>query len=218
MKNKLIAIEGLDGSGKNTQTQLLHNSIEDSIVIDYPNYSNRSSELVKMYLKGKIDNDPFNVNPYLASTFYACDRAITLNNWIDDYNNGKPIIANRYIGSNIIHQMIKLPEREWNNFIDWCIDLECKKFKLPYPIKTFFLKVSPNISQELLKKRYTTNGIYDETKKDIHENNLQYLEKCMKSAMFASYILRWEIIECDDGNTMYSSEEIHKQIIRRYYL
>lgn len=214
MEKKLIVIEGLDGSGKNTQTQLLHNAIKDSIIIDYPNYHNRSSELVKMYLDGEIDEDPFNVNPYLASTFYACDRGITLNDWIDNYNNGKTIIANRYIGSNIIHQMVKLPEKEWNDFIDWCIDIECNKFKLPYPTKTFYLKVSRNISEELLKKRYTVNGVYDETKKDIHEKNSQYLEKCMKSAMFASYRLRWEMIECDDGNIIYTPEEIHNKIMR----
>lgn len=214
MDKKLIVIEGLDGSGKNTQSQLLHNSIKDSVIIDYPNYNNRSCELVKMYLNGEIDEDPFNVNPYLASTFYACDRAITLNDWIDKYNNGNTIIANRYIGSNIIHQMVKLPKNEWNNFIDWCIDLECHKFKLPYPTKVFFLKVSRNISEELLRKRYTVNGVYDESKKDIHEKNTQYLEKCTESAMYAAYRMHWEVIECDNGESIYTPEEIHNKIMR----
>lgn len=215
MDKKLIVIEGLDGSGKNTQTQLLHNAIKDSVIIDYPNYNNRSCELVKMYLNGEIDEDPFNVNPYLASTFYACDRAITLNDWIDKYNNGNTIIANRYIGSNIIHQMVKLPKNEWNDFIDWCIDLECNKFKLPYPTKVFFLKVSPKISEILLRKRYTVNGVYDESKKDIHEKNIQYLEKCTESAMYAAYKMHWEVIECSNGLfTIYTPEEIHNMIMR----
>lgn len=214
MNKKLIVIEGLDGSGKNTQAQLLHKAIDNSIIIDYPNYSSRSSELVKLYLEGEIDKNPFNVNPYLASMFYACDRGIGLKDWIDNYNNGNTIIANRYIGSNFIHQMIKLPENEWDKFIDWCIDIEVNKFNLPYPTKTFFLKVSRNVSEGLLRKRYTVNGVYDETKKDIHEKDSQYLEKCMKSAMYTSKKCNWNIIECDDGNTIYTPEEIHNKIMR----
>lgn len=210
---RLIVIDGIDGCGKKTQVELLQSYLKDSILIDYPNYDSRSSELVKMYLNGEIDKDPYNINPYLASTFYACDRAINLKNWIDDYNNDKYIIANRYSSSNIIHQTSKLPKNEWDTFINWCNDLEYNRFKIPKPDIVLFLDLPLSISEELMKKRYTTNGIYDESKKDIHENNLNYLKDCKEVAKYVINKLHWITIHCADENgNLKSIEEIHNEI------
>ena len=76
MKGKLIVIEGLDGSGKSTQIELLKSKLNGKQVhqIKLPDYDSPSSTLVKMYLHGEFGKEPGDVNAYAASAFYAVDR------------------------------------------------------------------------------------------------------------------------------------------------
>ena len=78
MKSKIIVIEGLDGSGKATQTKILAEKLESRGLkvrkLEFPDYSNPSSALVKMYLGGEFGSKPEDVNAYAASAFYAVDR------------------------------------------------------------------------------------------------------------------------------------------------
>ena len=108
MAGKLIVIEGLDGSGKATQTQKLYDVLkskgENVIKVSFPDYDSDSSALVKMYLRGEFGTDPDAVNPYAASSFYAVDRfASYAKNWREFYLNGGIVIADRYTTSNAIH-------------------------------------------------------------------------------------------------------------------
>ena len=110
---KLIIIEGLDGCGKSTQTQLLENFFKDSNVdykkIKLPDYDSPSSTLVKMYLAGEFGKNASDVNAYAAGSFYAVDRfASYVLNWKKDYDNGTVILADRYATSNSIYQMEKI--------------------------------------------------------------------------------------------------------------
>ena len=92
MENKsiIINIEGIDGSGKTSQVELLHKDIKNSIVLDYPDYNKESSALVKMYLDGRISQDPKGVNPYIASMTYALDRSVSyIKDWKELYQSGK---------------------------------------------------------------------------------------------------------------------------------
>ena len=78
MNGKLIVLEGIDGSGKATQSGLLEahliKSGKDVMHISFPDYGSPSSALVKMYLGSQFGADPRGVNPYVASSFYAVDR------------------------------------------------------------------------------------------------------------------------------------------------
>ena len=121
---KMIVIEGLDGSGKGTQATLLLENLKksgrDAFAIDLPNYSDDSSALVRMYLRGEMGRHPGDVNAYAASTFFAVDRYASFKKfWGNEYDGGKIIVANRYTTSNACHQMTKLPEAEWDPFLDW---------------------------------------------------------------------------------------------------
>ena len=75
---KLICIEAGDGSGKETQTNKLFERLQNQNYnvrkISFPNYASESSALIKMYLRGDFGSKPDDVNPYVASTFYAADR------------------------------------------------------------------------------------------------------------------------------------------------
>ena len=219
MSGKLIVIEGLDGSGKATQAQKLLETLEarDERVmkVSFPDYDSNSSALVKMYLAGEFGTDPNAVNPYAASSFYAVDRfASYTKNWKDFFLSGGAVIADRYTTSNAIHQCAKLPDQEWNGFIKWLFHYEYELLGIPAPFRTVYLRVDPEVSQKLMTGRY--HG--DEAKKDIHEANLAYLKRSRQAADFCAKTLGWSVIECTDGSSMKSIDEIHKEILQTIQL
>ena len=118
MKGRLIVIEGLDGSGKSTQENLLKTKLANLGIkvnfIKLPNYDDPACELVKMYLAGRFGDKPSDVNAYAASTFFAVDRYVSYNcYWKEKYLNGEIFLADRYTTSNACHQMTKLDESMW---------------------------------------------------------------------------------------------------------
>ena len=208
----LIVIEGLDGSGKGTQAKLLYDyalSRGRARQVTFPDYDSPSSSLVKMYLKGDFGKEAGDVNAYAASAFYAVDRFASYRmKWKDDYASGVPIISDRYVTSNIVYQLSKLPKTEWKAFVSWLEDLEYEKFGLPRPDRVIYLDVPPAISQRLLTERYAG----DTTKKDIHESDIHYLLHCRNCALYAAEHLNWTVLNCAEGDTLRSIEDIHHEI------
>lgn len=192
---RLIVLDGLDGSGKTTQFDILCSRLDSGRIkpISFPDYDKPSSTLVKMYLAGEFSHDLNDVNAYAASSFYAVDRYASYKlYWEKDYLSGTDIIAGRYVSSNAIHQMTKLDSSEWDNYLDWLTDYEYDKLKLPRADKVIFLDMPVEISQKLMSIRY--NG--DESRKDIHEGNVKYLLRCRQAALYASDKLGWAVIPC----------------------
>lgn len=215
MAQTLIVIEGLDGSGKSTQVELLKQRlIADNLPIKQiklPDYDDASSTLVKMYLNGEFGKKADDVNIYAASSFYAVDRfASYKRHWKDDYLSGTVIIADRYTTSNAVHQTVKLSEDEWDSYLSWLTDYEYNKMQIPKPDAVIFLDMPVDVSQRLMSKRYGGN----EGKKDIHEADVEYLKKCHKAAMFAAEKFGWSVIKCSDGENPLPVEEIGENIYR----
>lgn len=216
----LFVIEGLDGSGKATQTKLLWDALvkEGCAVrrITFPDYASDSSALVKMYLGGEFGGSPADVNPYAASSFYAVDRfASYQKDWKKDYENGNIILADRYVTSNMIYQLSKVEAEKKDAFIAWVEDYEYEKLVLPKPTATIYLDMKPEISQELMRQRYAG----DESKKDIHERNVEFLKDCRRNALYSAEKAGWNVICCYEGNTPKAMEQIHgevMEIVNRY--
>ena len=211
---KLIVIEGLDGSGKSTQLELLNENLIkkgiDTRSVSFPNYDSPSSTLVKMYLGGDFGKDPNDVNAFAASVFYTVDRYASFKtDWGEYYNNGGTIISGRYTTSNAVHQASKLPATQWEAFLSWLYDFEYNKIGIPKPDKVIFLDMPIEVSQKLLSKRY--NG--DENKKDIHESDTEYLNKCRKAALFTAEYSNWEIIPCAKDGEARSIEDIANDVL-----
>ena len=212
-KHNLIVIEGLDGSGKGTQTALLRDRIisEGYAVkqISFPNYSESSASLVKSYLSGEFGSSPDSVNAYAASSFYAVDRyAAYKKHWEADYLGGVNILADRYTTSNAVYQMTKLPKKEWDSYLEWLEDYEYRLLELPSPDKVIYLDMSPQVSQKLMSGRYSG----DESRKDIHEVNISFQEQCRRSALYSSERLGWNVISCSDGEMPCGIDEISDKI------
>lgn len=211
---KLIVLEGLDGSGKSTQLLKLEENLKaekvDIRTVSFPEYSEPSCEPVKMYLSGKFGNNPEDVSAYTASLFFAIDRYASFKlHWGEYYNNGGTVLSGRYTTSNCIHQMSKLPEEEWEQFLDWLYDLEYEKVKIPSPDVVFFLDMPLEVSNKLLSTRYEG----DESKRDIHESNANYLKMCRKAAYFAANKLGWMVVNCAKDGEPRTIEDIANEIL-----
>lgn len=211
-KGKIIVIEGLDGCGKSTQFELLKERFQDFRFITFPNYKSPSGEIITEYLSGKFAEESHERSSYSASTFYAVDRYISYKtDWGNDYKSGKNIISARYTTSNAIYQMTKLDKSLWHDYCKWLYDLEYNKMGIPKPDAVIFLDVPVEISQKLLSERY--NG--DESKKDIHEADMNYLKACRDSAIYASNhdSEKWVVINCCDDDKLKSIEDINAEIV-----
>lgn len=214
VKGKLIVIEGLDGSGKSTQIELLTKklqtlSCEKIKQIKLPDYESQSSSLVKMYLNGDFGKNPEDVNAYAASAFYAVDRFANFKTkWINDFENGAIIIADRYTTSNAYHQATKLPKEQWEQYFKWLEDFEYNKLGIPKPDAVVYLDMPVAVSQEMMTARY--DG--DERKKDIHEASVKYLNNCRDAAMVAAKTMGWHLINCAEEKRPRSIESIGKEI------
>lgn len=201
---KLYVLEGLDGSGKSTQFECLDKILGEKMIrhkaISFPDYCQPSSEPVKMYLGGQISQNADDVNAYAASSFYAVDRYISYKKfWEADYAAGKLILASRYVSSNAIYQMAKLPRDKWDGYLDWLCNYEYELMELPRPDRVVFLDMDLNVSQKLLSSRYEG----DNSKRDIHEVNIGYLSKCREAAYYSANKLGWDVLKCSDENEPY---------------
>ena len=211
---KLIVIEGLDGSGKSTQLSLLEKNLEklgmDVKTISFPDYAEKSSTLVKMYLNGDFGDKPGDVNAYAASLFYAVDRFASYSrHWKDYYENGGTVIAGRYVTSNAVHQTAKLPKEEWENYLSWLYELEYGKVGIPKPDLVIFLDMPTDLSKKLLEHRYSG----DEEKKDIHEKDIEYQNMCRQAAYYNVEHAGWKVISCAKDGEIRTVEDIAAEVL-----
>ncbi len=207
----LIAIDGLDGSGKGTQSKLLYERlISEGIparLVSFPVYESPSSALVQMYLSGEFGQDPDAVNCYAASAFYALDRYATYAaDWKTDYEAGVVIVADRYTTANAIHQLTKLPQEKRADFLAWLSDFEYEKLSIPAPDLTLFLEVEVEMSLKLIDHRAR--------KKDIHEN-ADHLRRAFAAAQYVCDRWNWERVCCAKDGVLDSREAIAQEIWNR---
>ena len=213
MSGRILSLEGLDGSGKTTQADALCRVLTERGLpyrrIKFPDYSDPSSTLVKMYLAGELGGHADAVNAYAASTFFAVDRyASYRTDWGEIYENGGLILSDRYTTSNAIHQGSKLPEAELPAFFDWLYDLEYGKMGLPRPDLVLYLDVDLPTSLKRMQHRQEKQN----TKADIHEQDVSYLENCLRIGRLAAAHYGWTIVPFMKDGAERALEEKHEEI------
>ena len=212
---KLIVIEGTDGSGKSTQFKLLTQRLtregRDFRQIVFPQYSEPSSALIRMYLGGEFGQRPGDVNAYAASAFYAVDRYASFKKvWGNYYNGGGLVISDRYTTSNAVHQASKEPPENRQRFLKWLYEFEYDHLGLPRPDLTLYLDVPTDFTEKLLRAREQNTH----TQADIHEQDTAYLATCRRMGAFAADYYGWTVISCVRDGKMRSMEDIHEEIYR----
>lgn len=191
-KGKLIVLEGIDGSGKSAQFRRLCARLEKDGIdynhIVFPRYDQDSSALIRMYLAGEFGTHPDDVNAYTASTFFAVDRfASYKKDWGSTYESGGLFLSDRYTTSNAVHQGSKLADEELPTFFRWLSDLEYEKMGLPRPDLVIYLDVDIQTSLVRMRRREAKNH----THADIHEQDIEYLRRCLRTAERAADFFGW---------------------------
>jgi len=212
MPGKFIVIDGTDGSGKETQTKILINTLNEKgypvAKIDFPQYGQKSACLVEEYLSGKYGTAD-EVGPYIASIFYAADRydaSFKIKEWL---KQGKIVVADRYVSANMGHQGCKIADdSEREKYLDWLYDLEYNKFGIPKPNLNIILHVPAHIAQQLSLQR-ETNHRGQNLKRDIHEQDINHLKQAEKTYLYISEKYSdFTKIECTKDDQMMTREEI----------
>jgi len=227
-KGKFFVLEGVDGSGKATQTKLLVAALVKKGYkvekVDFPQYGKGSAALLEMYLNGGYGTAE-EVGPYRASIFYACDRydvSFKVRQWLAE---GKIVISDRYIASNIGHQGGKIikDKKEWEKYILWLHDLEFSIFKIPRPDYTLILKISPELSMKMSnniknaeKKQKRALYLGSDKQHDIHEADSGHLANTLKSYTEISkkYPKEYKMVECEEAGKFLPIDQIHKKILQ----
>ena len=211
---KFIVIDGLDGSGKGTQSEILKKRLEEKgkkvRLLSFPMYDSESSALVKMYLGGKLGSDPNETNAYAASAFFASDRYISYRtDWKKDIEDEDTVvIANRFTTANAVHQLSKMPKENWDSFLSWLWDYEYEKLGIPSPDLVIYLEMTPEISMALVSHRSEETG----QAKDIHELDPMHLKNSYEAALYSSEKLGWDRIRCYEGGNPLSIDAISELV------
>lgn len=213
---KLFVIEGVDGSGKATQTEKLYERLVlqgiSPLKVTFPDYESDSSVIVKKYLSGELGQKADSVLPKAASTFFAVDRYVSYKTrWEDFYKKKGVVIADRYTTSNMIHQAAKIEEiSEKEEFLNWLEDFEYNIYGLPRPSVTIFLDVPPSIGYEISKNRKNKmNGL---EALDIHESDREYIKRSYDNSKFIAQKYNWKTINCVKEGKMRTVDDIHNEV------
>jgi dTMP kinase len=196
---KLIAIEGIDGSGKRTQVELL----EKALVVNrhavystgFPQYDSWFGKMVGQFLNGDFGALE-TVDPHFSALLYAGDRFEAKFRLETALNQGKIVLADRYIGSNLAHQTARASVAERPAFISWIEHLEYNIYNLPRETLVLYLRVPPRQAQELVARKSARS--YTKVKQDLQEASLRHLEDA--AAMYDELSRRpnWATIPCFD--------------------
>lgn len=221
MRGKLIIIEGTDCSGKETQSNRLLKYLQDKNIkafkSSFPMYNTPTGKIIGgPYLgKEKISNGWFeegasNVEPKVASLYFAADRRYNINLINEKLNSGVHVILDRYVYSNMAHQGGKIKDAsERLAMYNWLDTLEFKLLELPVPDIALFLHMPYLKSIELKKDRNEAA--------DQHEMDDDHLQNAEIAYLELANNYHWKIIECVDNGKIRAVDDINQEI-NRYIL
>lgn len=212
-QGKFIVIDGTDGSGKATQTRLLVHRLHQAglsvALADFPQYGTKSAGPVEEYLNKKYGS-AIDVGPHRASIFYAVDRydaSFKIREWL---NQGKIVISNRYVTSNMAHQGGKIiSPLERQVFLDWLHQLEYGIFDIPKPDLNIILHVDAEIAQKLVDKK-SDRSYLKNRKRDLHEDDIGHLRAAERVYLeIANDFPDITLIECTHNHQIMSKKDIN---------
>src|SRR5271166_674961 len=201
-RGTLIAIEGIDGSGKRTQVELLEKMLRarrySTTTVAFPQYESWFGKMVGRFLNG--DFGPLeSVDPHFSALLYAGDRFEAKAQLEGALNEGKIVLVDRYIASNLAHQVARaLPEKR-AEFLRWIEHLEYFIYGMPKENLILYLRVPPSQAQKLVALKGVRN--YTSAKHDIQENNLRHLEDAAEMYDMLSRSKPWATIQCYDSQS-----------------
>ncbi len=221
--DNLIAIEGGDGSGKGTQTELLRTYIEEelglsALKISFPRYGNPSARYAGRYLDGQYGAAD-DVHPDLGVLPFAIDRFAAKDEIDAALSRSRTFgVLDRYMASNLAHQGAKIDDKEERHrFYDETLSLEYELIGIPRPAKNIVLLVPAEVAQLNVDKKDAATRSYTDKKRDIHEADASHLEKAKRNyeELCELYPDEFTAIECmDTHGNLRSVDDIQLEVRR----
>lgn len=214
----LIAIEGIDGSGKGTQARLLTDALKDqglnTKLISFPRYEETFlGGAIGRFLNGEFGTLS-EANPYLVSLLFAGDRFESRELLLAELAANDIVILDRYVSSNIAHQGSKLPTDQQKSLFEFVDQLEYGVYKLPRPSLNLLLDLPAKTAQDLIGRKNARS--YTEKSHDLQEADQGYLNSVRQTylSLASKNPEHWEVIECLDGDQLRSIEQISQQLLK----
>ena len=212
----LITIEGIDGSGKHTQTKLLEHSLTAAghsvFLTGFPQYDSWFGTMISKYLNGDLGTLE-NVDPRFAALLYAGDRFEARSQLEGALNEGKLVLCDRYVASNLAHQVARAPVEKRPELLRWIEHLEYSVYRLPRENLILYLRVPPAEAQKLVARKPARS--YTTAKHDLQESNLRHLEDAAEMYDMLSRSRPWATIQSFDAQrgSMRLPEEISAEML-----
>jgi dTMP kinase len=212
----LITIEGIDGSGKHTQARLLEHSLTAAghqvYFTGFPQYDSWFGTMVSKYLNGELGTMQ-EVDPRFASLLYAGDRFEAKSQLEGALGEGKIVLCDRYIGSNLAHQVARTPVERRPEMLRWIEHLEYTIYGMPRENLILYLRVPPAEAQKLIARKPARS--YTTAKHDLQESDLRHLEDAAEMYDMLSRSRPWATIQSFDAQrgSMRLPEEISAEML-----
>ena len=215
---RLIAFEGIDGSGKRTQMELLCGALAAGLgghgvySTGFPQYDSFFGKMVGQFLNGDLGALE-TVDPHFTALLYAGDRFEAKSKLEAALNEGQIVLVDRYIGSNLAHQTARVPKEKRNEFLGWIKHLEYNIYDLPREDAILYLRVPPSEAQKLVSQKSARS--YTTAKQDLQEASLRHLQDAADMYDTLSREAPWVRIECFDSarNVMRAPKEIAQEVL-----
>src|ERR1700746_4016259 len=199
VRGKLIAIEGIDGSGKRTQVELLATALRTQghsvYATGFPQYDSWFGKMVGQFLNGELG--PLeSVDAHFSALLYAGDRFEGKSQIEAALNQGQIVLADRYIASNLAHQTARVAPEKRPAFVEWIEHVEYGIYGLPKEDLVLYLRMPPVEAQKLVAQKSARS--YTSAQRDLQEASLRHLEDA--AALYDTLAKRpnWTTIECFD--------------------
>jgi dTMP kinase len=217
-RGKLIVLEGIDGSGKHTQLEMLARAMRERGVahttIDFPRYDGFFGKMVAQYLNGEFGTLA-EVDAHFSALLFAGDRLENKKQLETFLNEGKLVLADRYIASNLAHQGARVAPRKANEFLRWLERLEYEIYGLPGEDLVIYLRLPAARAQKLVSKKNARS--YTRRRRDLQEANLAHLQAATRIFERLARRRNWATVECMEGQSERSELRqpgaIHREIM-----
>jgi dTMP kinase len=211
-RGKLLAVEGIDGAGKQTQVEMLAEALRRLharyLQLSFPRYQSFFGRAVASYLAGEFG--PLSqVNPHFSAMLYAGDRLQAKEQLESALASGRTVLADRYVGSNLAHQGARVDPARRDDFLNWIRQLEYEVFGLPREDLVIYLRIPVEEARRRMALRARKLA------RDIQESDLRHLGQAAAVYDGLARAEGWSVIECFDAATGHPRprDEIHREIL-----
>jgi dTMP kinase len=214
-RGKLIVLEGIDGSGKRTQLQMLLRALVQRgipcLELGFPRYDGFFGEMVARYLNGEFG--PLSaVDPHFSALLFAGDRLEARRILEDALFEGRIVLADRYVASNLAHQGARVPPEKRPEFISWLRKLEYEIYALPEEELVIFLRLAASEGQRRVGNKGARS--YTSMQRDLHEGDLSHLVLAAEVYDHLAEQPNWVVVESEGPrDASRGAESIHQDVL-----